>query len=76
MAAGVGPAKEPKRRLKMKEMVGGVVGAKETRGSGFFFLYREEARRIGNCWIRDRSGRIPGWTGRLRDLVNRADDVR
>jgi hypothetical protein len=38
MVAGEGPAKEPKRRWKMKEMVGGVVYEKETGDGGFFFL--------------------------------------
>jgi hypothetical protein len=41
MAAGVGPAKEPKRRLKMKEMVGEF----EIEKPGWWFLYITEMRK-------------------------------
>lgn len=37
MAAGFGPAKEPKRRVKMDEMVGGLGGK---RGGGSVSFYR------------------------------------
>jgi hypothetical protein len=85
MVAGEGPAKEPKRRWKMKEMVGGF-GGEETGGGGFLIVERrgEERkekrtgeRRIGN-WDLSCRFRGEGAIGEeVRDsVIGLANDVR
>lgn len=74
MAAGVGPAKEPKRRLKMKEMVGEFGGEKP----GEWFLYiTKRWRKIGNWFVEGREVIDRESEGRLRDsVIGAAYDVR